>query len=141
MPNVGLIDGTINQVSSEGTISSISWNMVSGSAPTGSNAKYKWVRIGNIVTLWWRIESTPAVGTVNFARFSLPADCPTPSILSNQNNDEFVTTGTSAGGSALNSWTVSGTGFLRTPAGAYDILSGASSTNGTLVMGCLSYFV
>ena len=57
-----------------------------------TSKKYKWIRVGNKVTLWYRIEDTTGA-TFTSVHFVFPADCPAPSYFSTWADNEIFGSG------------------------------------------------
>jgi hypothetical protein len=92
--------------SSEGDLGSIT--VGTGTWSAIDSKKYRWVKNGKQVTLWYRLESTTAASALVEFRFDLPSDCPTPLQFSTSGNSEWASSGhasssTSAGGAIVKS--------------------------------------
>lgn len=103
--------------------------------------RYKWYRVGNLVTLAWRLEGTTNVGA-NFTQvdFVLPSDLPTPGTFSNYSSGEVAYIGT--GGATDNFDTRASKSTLSYNGSDWIVrtYTGAAS-NGTQVMGTIQYMV
>jgi len=78
----------------EGDLGTITIN--GGTWSTIDSKKYKWVKVGNRVDFWARIESTTAASGLTSISFSIPAACPTPAKLSTTGTNEWGVPGMGA---------------------------------------------
>ena len=76
------------QESGEGDTGTVTWN---GTAPTVNiSSKYKWVRTGNKVDLWFRYNADTAGSGNSFLYFDFPADLPTAQAFSTATTGEWL---------------------------------------------------
>lgn len=128
--------------SAEQDITSISW--VGTSDPSGTiKQRYQWSRVGDSVTLQWRITAdTPGVANTRVV-FNLPSDCPAPQLFTNQTDNTWITM---APGAVLSSGAddiigAGSAGLYRTSPNNYQIIttSGAAAVNAAFAAGSMTY--
>lgn len=134
-----LVIGRGDALYAEGSLGTLSW---SGSTPTNINKRYRWHQDGKKVTIWWRIDAT-ANGAQTYVSAGLPAECPTPAEMTNQDTSEWVTVGVgvlaAAQGNALGG-TVGVSGLYKTGASAYELYVYGPSVTATHAWGCITYY-
>lgn len=108
--------------------STISWD---GTPPSGaSSLRYSWERVGNLVTVYMRLEYASAGTTNTTVTIDFPADLPTPAYLTGQNKGEIY-----ANGAGALSTDLTGDGLttrcviLRDGSGVYQLRMLASSNS------------
>ncbi|MES3012638.1 MAG: hypothetical protein V4750_02775 [Pseudomonadota bacterium] len=134
--------GTVTRevLSAEQDIGTLAW--AAGVAPSGTISKrYRWQRIGNQVTLWYRVEASVAGTAVTELDFDLPSDCPTPADMTNQGTSEFYAAGPAVASPSA-STNPSKTVLYKTggsPAYIFNIYPGAAIAL-TSIYGSITYY-
>jgi hypothetical protein len=125
--------------SAEGDLGTIT--IGAGTWTTIDSKKYRWVRNGKQVTLWYRLESTTAAVTLTTFNFELPSDCPTPSLFSTAGTSEWTGfSGLGITSTGVAAAEVAATGSLyRGAGGAFTIYHTQPSTASKIVFGSVTY--
>jgi len=147
VPAVGIQEATADvpglltryEDSGEGDLPSLTWG---GTPPTSlQNAKYRWIKIANQVTIHWKIEYGSAGSGNATVFFTLPSDIPSPTEFSIDAASEVLAyhgSGTlSAASSSIGE--VASTMFFRSGSDYRLYILAFQTTNATQARGSITY--
>lgn len=129
---------TGSTVSSQGTIGALTWSAV-GAPTTNIIQVYKWARLDNLVTAFFKISADVAGTAVTKVTFVKPSDMPSPNVFDTQSNNFAVALGAAGAGTA---GLITGLGIIsleRDGSGNYYFAINVTSIACTSVWGTISY--
>lgn len=125
----------------EQNLGTLTWTATT--APSGTiNKKYKWSRIGNIVTVLLKIDASIAGTAVTAVEFEMPSDMPSPAVFASQPVSTIVAVGSGKLASSANPTIggAEGSKLYKNGSGTYVIAVEATvAVTGTFTWGSLTY--